>query len=138
MRILFFISTLTLFLVLLFNGASYAEEYSTDQIVMAIFRAEGGTKASVPYGIMYKGCNWDNVEFCHKRAVNTVNNTRKRWIKVNKPKPFLEYLRDRYAPLNTSNDPQNPMAICFLLQFTTSHFLILNTSLITLYTYLVI
>jgi hypothetical protein len=92
--------TLMLFLALLFSGVGYAEEYTTDQIVMAIFRAEGGTKASVPYGIMYKGCGWDDVDYCHKIAVNTVNNTRKRWIKAGQPKPFLEYLRDRYAPLS--------------------------------------
>jgi hypothetical protein len=99
MRILFLIGALALFLVVLFNGASYAD-YETEAIVEAIYKAEGGKKASVPYGIMYKGCNWNNESFCRKIAVNTVNNTRKRWIKAGQPKPFLEYLRDRYAPLS--------------------------------------
>ena len=99
MRILFLIGVLVLFVVILFNGATYAD-YETEAIVEAIYKAEGGKKASVPYGVMYKGCSWDDVAFCHKIAVNTVNNTRKRWIRANKPKPFLEYLRDRYAPLS--------------------------------------
>lgn len=70
----------------------------------AIYRAEGGRKASRPYGIMYKGCDWAHPEYCRQICLNTLRNTYKRYLKAlpSEQRTFWVYLRDRYAPLSDS------------------------------------
>ena len=79
-----------------------AEVVDIERLADAIYRAEGGKKASVPYGIMYKGCDWDNEAYCRKICINTIKNNVKRWQDSGMKKEYLEFLRDRYAPLEHS------------------------------------
>jgi hypothetical protein len=76
-------------------------------LLRAIFRAEGGRKASKPYGIMMKKCSWDNVAYCKLATQQTIRNNIKRWKKANDNRDYLTFLRDRYAPIkNATNDPK--------------------------------
>lgn len=92
------------FFAILSLGASYLDldQVRFERIADAIYVAEGGRKASVPYGIFYKGCDWDNPAYCRHICINTLRNTYKRWISSKSPLSYLEFLRDRYCPLSHS------------------------------------
>ena len=72
--------------------------YSDDQIANAIYRAEGGSKASHPYGILkhYKHTS------ARQACLNTISHARRDW---NGEGDFVSFLGSRYAPLNVANDP---------------------------------
>ncbi len=79
-------------------GYASAETYTDDEIADAIYKAEGGEKASHPYGIMsvpYK----DEAE-ARRICLNTIRDNRKRYADYgHKEYPtFLEFLASRYAP----------------------------------------
>jgi len=65
------------------------------RIVDAIYLAEGGAKAK--YGIKSVPCT--TLSTCRKICENTVRNNYRRWQASGMKKPFLVFLRDRYAPL---------------------------------------
>ena len=86
----------------------HAEEWSDDEVVQAIYEAEGGRKASKPYGIMLHKCNWDNIGYCELACYQTVRKNRKRYAEWgHKSFPdYLSFLQSRYAPTeNATNDP---------------------------------
>lgn len=77
---------------------TYAEEKPDfNKVVDAIYRAEGGAKAKVPFGILSVKC--DGYDDCRKVCYNTVKNNYDRWQKSDKSKTYLEFLRDRYCPV---------------------------------------
>ena len=81
------------------------EEYSDLEIAEAIWQAEGGVKATYPYGIRSVLC--EGLAECRKICLNTVRNNRKRYIVYGyKQYPdFLSFLASRYAPTkNCEND----------------------------------
>lgn len=78
-----------------------------DRLADAIYKAEGGKKASVPYGIMFKGCDWKNEAYCRKICINTLRNNYKRFLNSDQSIPYLEFLRNRYAPLSHHSLNQN-------------------------------
>lgn len=82
---------------------AHAAEFTDEEIVKAIYLAEGGAKTRHPYGILTKYKTTTPRQACF----NTVKNQRKRHAKHNCGKEFLACLRDRYCPLGASNDPQN-------------------------------
>ena len=69
----------------------------------AIFLAEGGFKTAYPYGIRSVNCVARSE--CRQICLNTIRNNRARWKTAGKPGTYLEFLARRYAPLNSSNDP---------------------------------
>ncbi len=75
-----------------------AHAYSDDQIVNAIYLAEGGSKTSHPYGILAHYRHTTPRQACF----NTVRHARKDW---NGKGDFILFLQKRYAPLNVANDP---------------------------------
>jgi hypothetical protein len=77
-----------------------AEEYSDEQIVNAIRKAEG----TWTYGIKSVKCETEKE--CRKICANTVRNNRKRFHSQNKHKEFIGYLAHRYCPVGASNDPK--------------------------------
>lgn len=87
---------LTICFLLISRVAVAAPDYSA--IVNAIWKAEGGLKSSVPYGIMYKGCDWEHEDFCRQISINTVRNQWGRHSKHNHDLTYLECLAERYAP----------------------------------------
>jgi hypothetical protein len=82
-----------------------AHAYTDEQIVNAIYRAEGGEKAKYPYGIRSIKC--ESKEECKRICANTVRNNRKRFARnAGGSKDFISFLGKRYCPIGASNDPQ--------------------------------
>ena len=81
--------------------------YSDEQIVRAIYLAEGGEKTKYPFGIRSVKC--DGYKDCEKVCYNTVKNNRKRYKEYwHKSYPdFLSFLASRYCPIGAENDPTN-------------------------------
>lgn len=67
-----------------------------EQIADAIYIAEGGTRARVPYGIL--SVKVRNVADARRVCLNTIRNNRARWIKAGSPGSFINFLADRYCP----------------------------------------
>ena len=84
----------------------YAQEWSNEEIVNAIFKAEGGYKAQYLFGIRSIKC--EGYENCRQICYNTVRNNRKRFKEYGYKDydTFLEFLASRYAPIGVSNDPK--------------------------------
>ena len=95
--------SLVLILILL-SGFQLCSSSDIDNelIADAIYRAEGGAKASVPYGVLSVKVK-DEVE-ARQVCLNTIRNTKKRWEKAGKPDDFITFLGRRYCPVNCDND----------------------------------
>ena len=76
--------------------AQYAE-----RIADAIYRAEGGSAAKVPYGIL--SVRVQNKEEARRVCLNTIRNNWQRWMDAGKPGDFIDFLGNRYCP--PSADP---------------------------------
>ena len=65
-----------------------------EQVVAAIYRVEGGTNTSHPYGVMthYKHTS------PHDACLNTVNHALRDYKCVAVDRAFIYYLADRYCP----------------------------------------
>ena len=86
-------------LLIYFTRSADSKDYTNEKIADAIYLAEGGKKAKVPYGILSVKTN-DPRKIC----INTIRNQRIRHKKHNCGKDFLQCLADRYCPINCSND----------------------------------
>ncbi len=94
------------FCLLLIASKAFAKEViyaDFNQIVDAIYLAEGGAKAKKPYGILSVPCT--GLESCRRICYNTVRNNWHRWRKAGKTEPYLAFLARRYAPIGAENDP---------------------------------
>ena len=97
------LATVLLFLCL----ACSAQEPSDDEdLIYAIYKAEGGEKAVKPYGILSVPC--DTKDECRQICLNTVRNNRRRYADYGYKKydTYLEFLASRYAPIGATNDPR--------------------------------
>lgn len=74
-----------------------------EQVVEAIYKAEGGERAKKPYGILSVPCS--GKAECRNVCYNTVRNNWYRWDKAGRPGDYLEFLAKRYAPVGVANDP---------------------------------
>lgn len=95
-------------IILLFGlvGSINAEvNYTDEEIADAIYLAEGGEKASVPYGILSVSC--DTYERCRQICLNTIKNNRVRYKEwgYKTHDTYLQFLASRYAPIGAENDP---------------------------------
>jgi hypothetical protein len=79
-------------------------EKRLDQILNAIYLAEGGKKAKKPFGILAVNCSGEN--HCREIAKRTVLNSYQRWLKTNRKQTFLQHLQKTYAPIGAKNDPK--------------------------------
>jgi len=75
-----------------------------EKVVNAIYLAEGGKSAKVPYGIL--SVKVANESEARQVCLNTVRNNWRRWEDAGKPGEYLQFLRDRYAPIGAKNDPK--------------------------------
>ena len=75
---------------------------NTLAIVAAIWVAEGGTNASVPYGILSVPVR--DKEEARQVCQRTVRNNLRRWKAAGRPGCYFDFLGDRYAP--AAADPQ--------------------------------
>jgi hypothetical protein len=96
-------------LVVFFISSSIPAYSSTpeyfNQVVDAIYKAEGGAKTRHPYGIVSIPTYGDK-KLAKKYCYNTVKNQWARHERHFCGKDYLTCLRDRYAPLAASNDPK--------------------------------
>ena len=83
-----------------------ADEWTDNQIVNAIYKAEGGDKAQYPFGIRSVKCEGYNE--CRQICLNTVRNNHKRYANYGYKQfgTYLEFLASRYAPIGANNDPK--------------------------------
>ena len=71
-----------------------------NQLVNAIYKAEGGEKTIYPYGIRSINTH-SNKAYARKICVNTVKNNVKRWkdsVKKGDKRSYLKFLGDRFCP----------------------------------------
>ena len=94
------VSILTVLASLLWMPSSMA--YTVDEVVDAIWKAEGGEKATYPYGIRSIPCG--TKESCRRIATNTVRNQIVRWTADGRKESFLQSLQKRYCPVGGSLD----------------------------------
>ena len=92
----FSIVLLIAFLVLLCVLIAQASEYTDEQIVNAIYRAEGGQKAPFAYGI--RSIPYRDIKDARQICLNSVRNGRKRWIKAGRPYDLITFIGMRYCP----------------------------------------
>ena len=80
--------------------------YTDVQIADAIYLAEGGAKAKVPYGILSVKVK-DEAE-ARQVCLNTIRNNRKRYADYGHKQyaTYLEFLASRYCPIGAGNDPK--------------------------------
>ena len=105
MKKLAFICVLTAFL-----GSAYGMiPINYEVLADAIYRAEGGRKASRPYGVMRDYCGWDTpykVSQCRKGCIQTIEKRHRLWLADHEGLDFISYLGRSYAPTKgATNDP---------------------------------
>ena len=81
---------------------AHASDYTVEQIVNAIRKAEGNPN----YGIVSVKCS-TSAE-CRKICFNTVKNNRKRFADYGHKNhaDFISFLASRYCPIGAENDPK--------------------------------
>ena len=77
---------------------------SDEQIVNAIFKAEGGYKATYLYGI--RSVKYKDEADARQICLNTIRNNRKRYADYGYKTydTYLEFLASRYCPIGCDND----------------------------------
>lgn len=92
--------------LLLMVGTVRAQEpiFSEAQIADAIFRAEGGNKATYLYGI--RSVKYSSPEEAREICLRTIRNQKKRHAEHQCGLSYLECLAKRYAPVSAENDPK--------------------------------
>lgn len=88
------------------HGAEIVQvRYTADDLLAAIYRAEGGKNTRYPYGIRSVRC--DSVAECRQICLNTIVNNVRRFRDYGHKthKDYLSFLASRYAPINADNDP---------------------------------
>lgn len=87
-----------LILVLLFATIAQAKENQFEVLANGIYQIEGGNKTAHPYGIKSIKTNGDKT-YARKICLNTIKNNYKRWQKTDKSISFLDFLANRYCPV---------------------------------------
>jgi hypothetical protein len=72
-----------------------------EKLADAIYRAEGGAKARVPYGVL--SVRVKDAADARRITINSINNNWKRWEKANNNCTFIETMAKRWCP--PSADP---------------------------------
>jgi hypothetical protein len=85
-------------IVCLWANRAGASEYTDEQIVNAIYLAEGAAKAQYAYGI--RSIPYRDIKEARRICFNTVRNNRKRFANQTKYKDYLEFLASRYCPVS--------------------------------------
>jgi hypothetical protein len=103
------ITTLLLIIIYFFAFmpmTARAENYSDDQIVQAIYHAEGGSRAQYLYGI--RSVRYRSAVDARRICATTIRKNRTRYsiYGYKTHKTYIEFLASRYCPLNADNDPK--------------------------------
>ncbi len=91
-----FLVGLAFWLSILAASGQALTEKDANRIADAIYLAEGGAKARVPYGIL--SLKVRDKEQARQICLNTIQNNYRRWVSNGKKATFLDFLADRYCP----------------------------------------
>ena len=80
-----------------------SKEIDVSRLCDAIYKAEGGEKATYLYGI--RSVHYANPSEARKICINSINNNIKRWDDKGKPEDFISFMSRRYCPIGADNDP---------------------------------
>lgn len=80
------------------TGTRNTRESRTLQLVQAIYKAEGGDKAAVPYGLIYSAWCKQEPGWCAYYASEIVAINYERWLRRGKPGEFIDWLGSTYCP----------------------------------------
>lgn len=88
---------------------SHAEEVGQmtpyfNQVVDAIYWAEGGVTTRHPFGVLSVKC--EGYDECRQVCFNTVRNNWFRWEMQGAQGDFIKYLAGVYCPVGADNDPR--------------------------------
>ena len=72
-----------------------------DKLADAIYIAEGGLRARVPYGVLAQPTTDVNAARC--TTLITINRNWRRWFDAGQPGAFVDFMADRWCP--PSDDP---------------------------------
>ena len=78
-----------------------AQTINVERMADAIYRAEGGGKARVPYGVLSVKVK-DEAD-ARGITITSIKNNIKRWEKAGKPDTFINFMANRWCP--ASADP---------------------------------
>jgi len=79
-------------------GVASAEVIDVNKLADAIYKAEGGSKTSHPYGILKHYKKTTPRQAC----INTIKHALRDWDGSG---DFISFLGNRYCPVGASNDP---------------------------------
>ncbi len=85
-------------------GLDHSAWYTDNQIADAIFKAEGGYKATYLYGI--RSVKYSDEADARRICKNTIRNQRRRHDNHDCGLTFIECLSKRYCPIGAKNDPK--------------------------------
>ena len=83
-------------------AAAPLPETEVNRMADAIYRAEGGSKARVPYGVL--SVKVSGKEEARRVCERSIVNNYARWQKAGKPGDFIGFMGDRWCP--ASADPR--------------------------------
>ena len=78
-----------------------AQPINVERMADAIYRAEGGDKARVPYGVLSVKVK-DKAD-ARRITITSINNNIKRWDKAGKHGTFIDFMANRWCPV--ASDP---------------------------------
>lgn len=78
--------------------AKGAERPDFGHLADAVYKAEGGDRASVPYGLIYSSWCMDEPGWCRYYAKEILRIHYDRWLDAGRPGDWLVYVGSRYAP----------------------------------------
>ena len=97
--------------VLLLGGSqgAWAEDFiDQERLADAIYKAEGGAKAKVPYGIL--SIKVKDKRDARRVCINTINNNLARWQWARQngdQRDYIQFLGDRYCPVSAHSLNKN-------------------------------
>ena len=78
-----------------------AQTINIERMADAIYKAEGGKKARVPYGVLSVKVK-DEAD-ARRITINSIRNNIKRWDKAGKHDTFINFMANRWCPV--ASDP---------------------------------
>ena len=87
-------------ILLLLAGPVWAEEshlVDPERVADAIWAAEGGERAKVPYGILSVKVSGESE--ARRVCLNSIRNSRDRWEKAGRPGDWLDFMAARWVPI---------------------------------------
>jgi len=80
-------------------------KYNSNDLCNAIYWAEGGENAKVPYGILSVHCS--SRAKCRACCLRTIETQWRNFTKTNqKSTAFLQFFAGKYCPIGADNDPE--------------------------------